>query len=169
MGVSNSQYAAWQPAGFYAVAYEWQGQTVISYRGTDNPSLMGSAGAGASDIWSGWSIGAGYTGTGTQAGLALQFYQSVTGHTVWDGAQANTVLTGHSLGGGLAGLVSTLSGTAGYGFDYMPFGIAAYAEYAYAVYNNIEIASTEGFNLTQFKGYDLRPNSLPSFGRVLGF
>lgn len=26
-----------EAAGFYAVAYQWNGQTVISYRGTDNP------------------------------------------------------------------------------------------------------------------------------------
>ena len=35
------------------------------------------------------------------------------------------VVTGHSLGGGLAGLVSTLSGVPGVGFDYMPFSMVA--------------------------------------------
>ncbi|NMW32946.1 hypothetical protein HKD42_12820 [Altererythrobacter sp. RZ02] len=25
-------------AGFYAIAYEWQGETIISYRGTDVPA-----------------------------------------------------------------------------------------------------------------------------------
>ncbi|MCC5621616.1 hypothetical protein LC574_09935, partial [Nostoc sp. CHAB 5715] len=35
IGVSNGQYHSWQAAGFYAVAYNWNGQTVISYRVTD--------------------------------------------------------------------------------------------------------------------------------------
>jgi hypothetical protein len=29
--------AAAQAAGFYAIAYEWNGETMISYRGTDSP------------------------------------------------------------------------------------------------------------------------------------
>lgn len=33
--VDDTEYAAWQAAGFYAVAYQWNGETVISYRGTD--------------------------------------------------------------------------------------------------------------------------------------
>ncbi|MGB7373243.1 hypothetical protein [Pontixanthobacter sp.] len=28
---------SWQAAGFYAIAYEWQGETIISYRGTSLP------------------------------------------------------------------------------------------------------------------------------------
>ena len=35
-GISNEQHLEWQAAGFYAVAYQWNGETVISYRGTDN-------------------------------------------------------------------------------------------------------------------------------------
>lgn len=33
--VSNGQRID-QPAGFYAIAYDWNGQTVLSYRGTDD-------------------------------------------------------------------------------------------------------------------------------------
>lgn len=50
-------------AGFYAIAYDTPYGQVISYRGTDNPSLLPLDG---SDIWHGWTFGAG------------------TGHSVWD-------------------------------------------------------------------------------------
>lgn len=42
-------------AGFYAAAYTWNGQTVISYRGTNTDSML-SLGA---DILNGWMTGAG--------------------------------------------------------------------------------------------------------------
>ncbi|MBH1974060.1 MAG: hypothetical protein I8H94_03185 [Rhodobacteraceae bacterium] len=43
LGVTVSDYAAWQAAGFYAVAYDdpTYGR-IISYRGTDNPSIYAS-------------------------------------------------------------------------------------------------------------------------------
>lgn len=41
-------------AGFYAIAYDWNGQTIISYRGTDEPSPF----LPASDIWTRLSLGA---------------------------------------------------------------------------------------------------------------
>jgi hypothetical protein len=44
-----------EAAGFYAVAYQWNGETVISYRGTDNPNPL----AEGSDFWNGWTLGAG--------------------------------------------------------------------------------------------------------------
>lgn len=33
------QKEGWEAAGFYAIAYNWNGETVISYRGTDDNSL----------------------------------------------------------------------------------------------------------------------------------
>ena len=45
-------------AGFYAVAYQWNGETVISYCGTDNANLRASG----SDFWNGWTLGAGDCG-----------------------------------------------------------------------------------------------------------
>ena len=30
---------SWQAAGFYAIAYQWNNETVISYRGTNFPDL----------------------------------------------------------------------------------------------------------------------------------
>ncbi len=35
--VSSDPNGEARAAGFYAVAYQWNGETVISYRGTDNP------------------------------------------------------------------------------------------------------------------------------------
>ena len=100
-------------AGFYAVAYTVgsgvegidSGTTVISYRGTDNFGEYYNADRGANDILNGWLGGSG--SPTSQTSLALEFYESVTGKSVFEGAAENTILTGHSLGGGLAGLVSS--------------------------------------------------------------
>ena len=46
LGIDQTKYAEWQAAGFYAVAYQVGGQTIISYRGTDNPGALPN-GAGA--------------------------------------------------------------------------------------------------------------------------
>jgi ribosome modulation factor len=90
-------------AGFYALSYTWNGQTVISYRGTDDITGIGP---GASDLWRGWITGAGALLPGGQALLAVQFYNRVTGGDVMSGISGRAVLTGHSLGGGLAGFVA---------------------------------------------------------------
>ena len=92
-------------AGFYAVAYNWNGQTVISYRGTDNAAPTGASDItkGGSDFWNGWTLSAGFSGA-SQVVLAEQFYAAATGLDPFaGGAPSNVVLTGHSLGGGLAG------------------------------------------------------------------
>ncbi len=101
-------------AGFYAISYKLDAAvgegadrlakdtTIISYRGTDNADLLGTA-DGASDVWNGW-VGAAGVPTGP-AGLAFDFFEAVSGADAFDGVDQGTVLTGHSLGGGLAGLV----------------------------------------------------------------
>lgn len=53
-------------AGFYAVAYQWNGETVISYRGTDNANRL----AGGSDFWNGWTLGVGRFGSIHRPGYA---------------------------------------------------------------------------------------------------
>jgi hypothetical protein len=63
-----------QNSGFYATAYTWNGETVISYRGT-NFSQFGQF---LGDLISGWSTFDGLFPP-TQATLAQQFYTSVTG------------------------------------------------------------------------------------------
>jgi hypothetical protein len=95
-------------AGFYAVAYQLEdGTRIISYRGTDhgdwNPFGAPDSQSGGSDIYNGWVAGAGLATS--QTAMALQFYETVTGHSVWDGPLDDMILTGHSLGGGLAGFV----------------------------------------------------------------
>ena len=64
-------------AGFYAIAYQWQGQTVISYRGTNFPkevTLSEVNDAIDKDIGEGWSIFTGL-GSNSQPLLAQEFYR----------------------------------------------------------------------------------------------
>jgi hypothetical protein len=83
-------------AGFYAIAYDWNGETVISYRGTDNPDFFGTA-PGASDVWHGWVTGAGVQGS--QSELAFKFFKDVTGADALQREAGSAILTGHSLSG----------------------------------------------------------------------
>jgi Protein of unknown function (DUF2974) len=77
-----------EAASFYAVAYQdASGNIVISYRGTDAPL----------DVVNGWTGGAGFQSR--QAELAAQFYHQVKQAY----PDATITLTGHYLGGGLAG------------------------------------------------------------------
>jgi hypothetical protein len=136
LNITDQQYVNWQTAGFYASAYEWNGENVISYRGTnpdfgDLNTFLRSP--GFRDVWNGWTLGAGFADA-SQGQLAIDFYRAVTGDTSIYHTTANpgsltpTILIGHSLGGGLAGFVASLSGDYSYGYDHMPFGIAAYAQ-----------------------------------------
>lgn len=84
----------YESASFFAQAYSWNGETVISYRGTNDPEKIG-------DALNGWLTGFGWADT-PQAMLALKFYNAVDAAT-----NTNIGLTGHSLGGGLAGYVGS--------------------------------------------------------------
>ncbi|GJL61950.1 MAG: hypothetical protein NPIRA04_06040 [Nitrospirales bacterium] len=85
-----------QAAGFYAVAYEWDGETIISYRGTDNPLVEGPL--------VDYPIAFNDDFDEAQVHLASAFFQAVAGTVV-----PNTITTtGHSLGGALAGFVGSL-------------------------------------------------------------
>jgi hypothetical protein len=53
--VTDAQYATWQAAGFYAVAYNTQCGQVVSYRGTD----FTPAGELGTDAHDGWTFGGG--------------------------------------------------------------------------------------------------------------
>ncbi|WP_284166137.1 hypothetical protein [Frigidibacter sp. SD6-1] len=107
-------------AGFYAVAYDTPYGTVISYRGTDGLNPLGGY-YGGSDAIHGWPIGGGFTGEGggaqpDQLPLSLDFLQSVQASTT-----GGLTLTGHSLGGGLAGLWSRVLGLQATIFDPMSY------------------------------------------------
>jgi hypothetical protein len=103
-----------ESTGFYASSYTLDAgteneTTVISYRGTDGDTIT--------DVEYGWTVSLGKIDD-NQASQALEFYNKVEGH-------AGATLTGHSLGGGLAGYVAAVNGNTARVFDYMPFGIAA--------------------------------------------
>ena len=116
--------AASQSAGFYAVAYQWNDDSIISYRGTDNPGLWADDIAGGSDVWNGYGLGVG-SPYAEQGRLAAEFYQAVTGTQISDPLAESATLTGHSLGGGLAGLIGALYHEDAILFDNMLFELAA--------------------------------------------
>lgn len=97
-----------EAASFYALSYTldsvWAGLAagtkVISYRGTDFDLGIQLA----RDVWNGWNTFL-QLGSPTQFDLARSFYTAVTGADFRVGNQAapaNTIVTGHSLGGALA-------------------------------------------------------------------
>lgn len=56
-------------SGFYALAYGWNGEKIVSFRGAD----------GLNEVTKGWTIGAGWTDQ-AQANLAVDFYHAATLH-----------------------------------------------------------------------------------------
>jgi hypothetical protein len=80
------------------------------------------------DIWHGWSLGLGTTDS-QQGVMAIDFYNAVVddlyGTEVHGNDDSiNISLTGHSLGGGLAGFVGSLYDQDACVFDSMSFGLA---------------------------------------------
>ncbi|WNM62097.1 calcium-binding protein [Candidatus Nitrospira neomarina] len=86
-----------QEAGFYAVAYKWNGETVISYRGTDEVLELPLVD---------YPIAANDDFDEAEVHLASQFYQAVAA-TV---SPSTISFTGHSLGGALAGMMGSIYG-----------------------------------------------------------
>lgn len=116
--IGSAGDAAAQADGFYAIAYELNGQKIIAYRGTDDTTVF----SGSSDLWNGWVQGAGILST--QSEDAIRFYERIVGQSVFD-RNPGVVTTGHSLGGGLAGYIGALSNGEAYVYDAMPFGAAS--------------------------------------------
>jgi hypothetical protein len=106
-------------AGFYAVAYNTPYGKVISYRGTD----FTPAGDLSTDATQGWPLGGGDYFT-PQAALSVEFLDEVQN----DNEPGSVILTGHSLGGGLAGFNARLFGNEAVTFDPMTYLRAADAK-----------------------------------------
>jgi hypothetical protein len=66
---------SWVDSDFYAIAYNWRGETVIAYRGSDYFDTNSNINLWSRDIWQGWSSGAGFP-FGGQPALALRFYEA---------------------------------------------------------------------------------------------
>jgi Ca2+-binding RTX toxin-like protein len=138
---------------FQATAWNWTTggvqKTVIAYRGTDS---------GWWDSYYGYAvaISLGWTNS-PQADLAQQFYHAITGKSVLDGRQDNVILTGHSLGGGLAGYVGLLSGSDTVIFNAMPFASSV------AFIQLVDLIKGGGLihpHASQIKEYDIVPEVL---------
>lgn len=115
-------------SGFFAVAYRVGEEVVISYRGTDVRPF--SEFAKDAENWAG---GIGWETA--QAKAAAAFYQDVVA-TYGD----NVTLTGHSLGGGLAGLMASLYHKPAVVFDNMAFALCAENVYFNATNPTLTIA-----------------------------
>ena len=141
LGVNSANASRDEAAGFYGVSYDTSLvhafnstkngvttniDTAVSYRGT---TTNASGLPDSNDIYNGWTIALGY-GDAAQATLAKEFFVHATSATKPYMAASNTLLTGHSLGGALAGFVGAISGTSALVFDHMPFGTAAVADVA---------------------------------------
>jgi serralysin len=131
---------------FQAATYQRLGDPttrIVAYRGTDE----------LGDVLS-WLGGAGI------AGWPTQFPQAEAYYAEW-GTTAQVSVTGHSLGGGLAGYVAALAGREAYAFDAMPFEFAAEVRYA----------QTHGFWSTLFSRAAARYDDIhmiSTAGEVLG-
>ncbi|MDX9783100.1 MAG: hypothetical protein RBT35_09085 [Bacteroidales bacterium] len=126
--------------GFYAIAYNLNGGTIISYRGTDLLTGDSEQGIG-SDVEFGYGIGGGFPDLAPQGDMAIEFYKGVVETVYGAGADLNSPalnvsLTGHSLGGGLAGYIADLYGQDGVIFDNMPFEDSAAIAYTLASINS---------------------------------
>jgi serralysin len=127
---------------FQAASYQLVGDAttrILAYRGTDQ----------LADVL-GWLGGAGIVGAPTQFPEAEAYFMQ------W-GTTAHVSLTGHSLGGGLAGYIAAVNHKAAYTFDAMPFEFAAEGRYeqihgffgeltsnAASRYDDIHMVSTAG-------------------------
>ncbi|CCD86381.1 conserved exported protein of unknown function [Bradyrhizobium sp. ORS 285] len=99
---------------FEAATYQLAGDPstrIISYRGTDSIADVPA-----------WLGGAGLTGWPTQFPDAEAYYKT------W-ATTSHVSLTGHSLGGGLAGYIAALNDKVAYAYDAMPFEFAAEVRY----------------------------------------
>ena len=104
---------------FNASVFQEGASTVIAYRGTNS----------AWDVTNGWLLGGGALTAQTEAAALL--YREVTGQTSGQiAASSNVTLVGHSLGGGLAGFVSSVYGSPSITFNTMGYVVGAQTLFA---------------------------------------
>jgi Ca2+-binding RTX toxin-like protein len=125
--------------GFSATSYNWNGQTIISYRGTD--SIFGASVSGGSDLDNGYGIAIGNP-LAPQALSAVNFYKATLDSLGLSGSgstnpyTANVTFVGHSLGGGLAGLMADVFGRQADIFNAMSYRTAATDAYLGTISGN---------------------------------
>jgi hypothetical protein len=154
-------------AGFFAQSYAIgqalgsiaSGQKIISYRGTDlnisNPNPWSDT--PGSDAWNGYGTSLGLP-FNDQARMAADFFQTVTNTQSALPSTGNATLTGHSLGGGLAGFIASIYRQQGYLYDNMAFELAANSAREESSINN-----AVGINIrTDFYNGLIAPNNLTS-------
>ena len=112
--------------GFDAAVYNTGGEIVIAFRGTD----FAGGGQLLDDALHGWLFGGGVV-LALQIKAAIEFYNTV----VELYPTSNITLTGHSLGGGLAGFIGSIFGEKAVLFDNEPFELAAKTLYNFAESN----------------------------------
>jgi Ca2+-binding RTX toxin-like protein len=133
--------------GFYALGYDTNNDgkaDIISYRGTDYPRV-----GTLRDVQHGWTLGAGLLSS-QQGKMAVDFYKAVAGT-----GSSNITLTGHSLGGGLAGFVGALYDKDADVFDSMTYKSAAGKVAQDAAYKNLVYGTATAIqpNFDGIKGY----------------
>ncbi len=126
--------------GFSATSYSWNGETIIAYRGTD--SIFGSGVSGGSDLDNGYGIAIGNP-IAPQALSAINFYKATLdslgagGPNTINPYTADVTFVGHSLGGGLAGLVADIFGRQADIFNSMSYRGAATDAYLGTISGNL--------------------------------
>ncbi|NKL67436.1 calcium-binding protein [Rhizobium leguminosarum] len=130
-------------AGFNASAYQWTvggtTETVIAYRGTDFVTQDLSIVETLKDVAFGWMSSFGVMNEDLGNGIihpqpyyAQQFYEEVTNRKLFPEINiggnddsgspvSNVIITGHSLGGSLAGFIGSLSGDETVIFNEIPY------------------------------------------------
>ena len=110
-----------EDTGFYAAAFQNQDEIIIAYRGSRNLNDFSDVADLIDDwIWNDFLMLLG--GKGSQVKNALTFYDTIRKNN----PECTVIVTGHSLGGGLADIVAARYGCKGESFNSAQFLDVAY-------------------------------------------